>query len=63
MQATYAGHPLYFYTADTRPGDVKGQGQIGTWYAVAASGERANPTRPTTTTTPGDGYGGGGYGP
>jgi predicted lipoprotein with Yx(FWY)xxD motif len=59
LQATYAGHPLYFFASDTRAGDVKGQGQIGTWFALAASGEAVKPSATTTTTTPGDG----GYGP
>ncbi len=40
-QVTYAGHPLYRYAGDQKPGDVTGQGldQYGAeWYAVAANG-------------------------
>lgn len=40
-QVTYAGHPLYFYAADSNPGDVKGQGsnQSGAlWWILAPSG-------------------------
>jgi predicted lipoprotein with Yx(FWY)xxD motif len=42
MQVTYAGHPIYTYTADTKPGDVKGNdfSSFGAqWYALAPSGE------------------------
>jgi predicted lipoprotein with Yx(FWY)xxD motif len=42
-QLTYAGHPLYTYAGDGRPGDVKGQGlnQFGAeWYVLAPSGHK-----------------------
>src|SRR3954452_13191559 len=38
---TYAGHPLYTYAGDGKPGDVKGQSldQFGAdWYVFAPSG-------------------------
>jgi predicted lipoprotein with Yx(FWY)xxD motif len=44
LQATYAGHPLYTYTADTKPGDAKGNdfSSFGAeWYALQPSGEEA----------------------
>ena len=44
VQATYAGHPLYTYTADTKPGDAKGNdfSSYGAqWYALLPSGEEA----------------------
>jgi predicted lipoprotein with Yx(FWY)xxD motif len=44
MQVTYAGHPLYTYVADTKPGDVKGNdfSSFGAeWYALQPSGEEA----------------------
>jgi len=44
-QVTYNGHPLYFSVADQAPGDIKGQGQEGLWYAVDAAGS-ANKTSP-----------------
>ena len=28
------GQPLYFYAADTRPGEMKGEGQGGAWSVV-----------------------------
>jgi predicted lipoprotein with Yx(FWY)xxD motif len=43
-QVTYAGHPLYTYEADTKPGDAKGNDidSFGAeWYALQPSGEEA----------------------
>jgi predicted lipoprotein with Yx(FWY)xxD motif len=65
LQVTYAGHPLYFFTAETKAGQLKGQGLEGSWWALAASGAKVKrtattsttPPPPTTTTTPGYGYG------
>jgi predicted lipoprotein with Yx(FWY)xxD motif len=40
-QVTYKGHPLYYYTADTKAGDTKGQDvdAFGAeWYILAPSG-------------------------
>jgi predicted lipoprotein with Yx(FWY)xxD motif len=40
---TYAGHPLYTYAGDQKPGDVRGQGldQFGAeWYVLAPSGHK-----------------------
>jgi predicted lipoprotein with Yx(FWY)xxD motif len=42
-QVTYAGHPLYRYAGDAKPGDVRGQGvdQFGAkWYVLAPSGRK-----------------------
>jgi predicted lipoprotein with Yx(FWY)xxD motif len=44
VQVTYAGHPLYIYTADTKPGEAKGNDvdSFGAeWYALKGSGEEA----------------------
>lgn len=44
LQVTYAGHPLYTYTADTKPGDAKGQdfdSYGAEWYALTPSGADA----------------------
>jgi predicted lipoprotein with Yx(FWY)xxD motif len=43
-QVTYAGHPLYYFTASTKPGQVNGQGVNGFgahWDAVRPSGAQA----------------------
>jgi predicted lipoprotein with Yx(FWY)xxD motif len=72
LQVTYAGHPLYLFKLDKKPGQTAGEGQNffgGLWYAVSASGAKivakpsAGGTATTTTpTTTGSGYGyGGGY--
>jgi predicted lipoprotein with Yx(FWY)xxD motif len=40
-QVTYAGHPLYHYTGDRKPGDVLCQAVSefgGGWYVVSPSG-------------------------
>src|SRR5271154_6666117 len=40
-QATYDGHPLYTYAADSAPGQAKGNGvneSGGLWYEMTASG-------------------------
>jgi predicted lipoprotein with Yx(FWY)xxD motif len=42
-QITYAGHPLYRYVGDHKPGDTNGQGlnQFGAkWYVLAPSGRK-----------------------
>ena len=57
VQATYDGHPLYTYTADTAPGQASGNGvnaSGGVWHEVAVSSGPA----PAFSPTPG---GGGGY--
>jgi predicted lipoprotein with Yx(FWY)xxD motif len=42
-QLTFNGHPLYRYAADSKPGDVNGQGLNqfgGKWYVLNASGTK-----------------------
>jgi len=42
-QVTYAGHPLYYYAGDTKPGQLNGEGldDFGAeWYVLAASGKK-----------------------
>jgi predicted lipoprotein with Yx(FWY)xxD motif len=44
MQVTYAGHPLYTFVEDTKPGEAKGNdvSAFGAqWYALKANGEEA----------------------
>jgi predicted lipoprotein with Yx(FWY)xxD motif len=43
LQATYAGHPLYFFVQDKKVGDLKGQGFVhfgGAWWLVSAAGTK-----------------------
>lgn len=52
-QVTYAGHPLYFYTGSTDPGNVDGNGleTAGVrWYTLSPDGElnRKQPPSPAT---------------
>ncbi|MFJ4713753.1 SCO0930 family lipoprotein [Streptomyces sp. NPDC088785] len=42
-QLTVAGWPVYRYAMDTAPGDAKGQGVGGVWYAAAPDGKKAGP--------------------
>lgn len=39
-QLVYNGHPLYTLTADVRPGQINGEGFLGTWYVISAAGNR-----------------------
>ncbi len=56
IQLTIAGWPLYRYAKDTAPGDAKGQGVGGTWFASTPQGKKA-------TASAGDsGNNSGGYG-
>jgi predicted lipoprotein with Yx(FWY)xxD motif len=48
LQVTYHGHPLYFFAADKKAGDIKGQGFVhfgGTWWTVSAAGAKVT-TKP-----------------
>ncbi|MGW1073185.1 hypothetical protein [Streptomyces sp. NPDC002537] len=51
-QLTLGGWPLYRYAPDSQPGDTKGQGIGGTWFASDPQGKKAKAT----------GGGSGGYG-
>ncbi len=64
-QATYDGHPLYTYAADTAPGQNKGNGlnaSGGLWYemtvsgATPAAGAGTSPSASATKTGGGYGY-------
>ena len=39
-QLVYNGHPLYTLSADVRPGQINGEGFLGTWYVISAAGKR-----------------------
>ncbi|MEI5103043.1 SCO0930 family lipoprotein [Streptomyces sp. PmtG] len=42
-QLTVDGWPVYRYAKDAKPGDAKGQGVGGTWFAAAPDGKKAKP--------------------
>jgi predicted lipoprotein with Yx(FWY)xxD motif len=47
MQVTYAGHPLYHYDDDHKPGQTEGQGSkaFGAgWYVVGPAGTKIDPS-------------------
>jgi predicted lipoprotein with Yx(FWY)xxD motif len=72
-QTAFMGRPLYYFTDDAKPGDVKGQGFNNLWYVANISGITPVVTTPPTavpttipTTVPTKqpttfDYGGGGY--
>jgi predicted lipoprotein with Yx(FWY)xxD motif len=39
-QLVYNGHPLYTLSADVRPGQINGEGFLGTWFVISAEGKR-----------------------
>jgi predicted lipoprotein with Yx(FWY)xxD motif len=40
-QVTVAGWPVYRFSGDAAPGDVKGQGAGNTWFAITPQGKKA----------------------
>jgi predicted lipoprotein with Yx(FWY)xxD motif len=66
-QTAYMGRPLYYYSGDTKPGDMNGQGFNKLWYAANVSGmvpvvmamPAAVPTTVVTTNSASTSYGGG----
>ncbi|AZM57010.1 hypothetical protein DMA15_34250 [Streptomyces sp. WAC 01529] len=47
-QLTIDGWPMYRFAKDAKPGDAKGQGVGGTWYAAASDGKKAAPAAAET---------------
>lgn len=45
-QVTYGGHPLYYFTGDTAPHQIKGQGVDGTWFLIGPIANIMNGTKP-----------------
>jgi predicted lipoprotein with Yx(FWY)xxD motif len=52
-QVTVNGHPVYYFIADAKPGDINGQGVNGKWFAVAPNGGRTTnvPVFPSASPT------------
>jgi predicted lipoprotein with Yx(FWY)xxD motif len=58
-QATYDGHPLYTYAADTAPGQANGNGinaNGGVWHEMTASGATASAASASAGSSGGGGY-------
>ncbi|MFI2611368.1 hypothetical protein [Kitasatospora sp. NPDC018619] len=55
-QVTLNGWPAYRYSPDAKPGDTKGQGVGGTWFALTPSGGRAPATAGSTPMPGAPGY-------
>ena len=54
-QVTYAGHPLYYYVGDSKPGSTRGQGlnQFGAlWYVLGSTGSAITHAPGASTTAP-----------
>jgi predicted lipoprotein with Yx(FWY)xxD motif len=50
QQVTYAGHPLYTFAGDKRPGQTTGEGldNFGAgWYALTANGQKVEQSKPS----------------
>jgi len=47
LQVTYNGRALYYYAADTKPGDTSGQGVGGVWFVAPVSGSGAASPAPS----------------
>ncbi|WP_201292889.1 COG4315 family predicted lipoprotein [Halobacterium bonnevillei] len=61
MQVTAEGWPLYYYAADSEPGDTEGQGVGDVWFLLTPDGTQVEGGEGSATTTTDDGSGGGGY--
>ncbi len=65
-QLTLNGWPLYRFAADSKAGDIQGQGVGGIWFASTPTGGKAaaktTPSTPTMPSTPSPSTSGGGYG-
>ncbi|WP_051838628.1 hypothetical protein [Streptomyces sp. NRRL WC-3742] len=51
-QVTLNGWPVYRYAPDSKPGDTKGQGVAGTWFALTPTGDKAGATTNPMPTNP-----------
>ncbi|MGH3472770.1 MAG: COG4315 family predicted lipoprotein [Nocardioidaceae bacterium] len=59
-QVTYKGMPLYYYIADTKPGQTNGQGSNGfgaKWWVESPSGKPITSSASTPTSSPSSGGG------
>lgn len=52
LQLTIGNWPIYTFSGDTNPGDTKGEGVGGTWFAVTPTGGKSLPPGGLATTPP-----------
>jgi predicted lipoprotein with Yx(FWY)xxD motif len=53
LQVEYDSHPLYYFSGDQAPGDVKGQGIGNVWHVLSPRGNpMMNGYNPSATSTP-----------
>ncbi len=53
-QVTYKGHPLYYFSGDSHPGQTSGQGSSAfgaKWWLVSPSGASITKSSSSTTST------------
>ena len=55
-QVTINGWPVYYYAGDAKPGDFRGQGIKGTWFAVTPTGGKTHYLLDTPPAGGGQGY-------
>lgn len=48
-QTAFRGRPLYYFAADAKPGDIKGDGVNNVWFVANVSGSVPSVTTPSTT--------------
>jgi len=51
-QAEYDGHPLYYYSGDKSPGDIKGHGVGNVWHVLSPRGSPMTNPAPVATYPP-----------
>jgi len=54
LQVVYAGHPLYYFTSDTKAGDTKGQNlhEFGAdWYVLDSTGTKVEKTSSSSSSS------------
>ena len=62
LQATYEGHPLYLFKADTSAGAAKGNKVGGIWWIMTVSGKKIQAAVTSTSASSGSSSSSGGYG-
>jgi predicted lipoprotein with Yx(FWY)xxD motif len=56
LQVTLNGWALYYFASDSAPGDAKGQGVGGVWFAATPEGKKATPSMASSSSSSSYGY-------